>query len=111
MSAQCVSTDGASRCELERWHPGKHRAGTGAFRRTWGGKLNVGPKSASARSSAGLTPSKAPRERSCLHCTEPEVITWTEIAGRVVKESSLDGGQCKDREACLGRAPQLELGL
>lgn len=64
-----------------------------------------------------VTESTWPRSgRVCAVCCAPEELTLTEWRMRdgtvtVDRHSSLERGACKDREACLSRQPQLDLGL
>ena len=106
MSGQCPAVSTGKQCERERWHTGKHKNGTGAFRVTWGGRMAPGPKSASARAAKGLSGPRTPKAHACAVCCAGEIVS--EVDGRLV--SSLKDGRCADRDACRSRQPELDLG-
>lgn len=108
MAEQCPSIypdSHSTRCEREQFHQGQHVSGKGAFRKTWGGKVQLGGKTLASRQPKEPAPPKAAPH--CRHCLAPEVKTEVKTGRTSKLVSNLEQGQCKDRAACEDRAPSL----
>ena len=98
------------KCAKKPHAPGTQHKGKGAAGAIWGGRAPLGPVGADARARRGLSPAKPRAARACSVCMAAETIIVVRKATKTreaVTESSLEGGKCRDTEACGARQPAL----